>query len=180
MSLPVRGPFSLSESMRFLEGFAPARHRGAGDGVLRLALWTEGSDRSVGVAVRQDEAGRVTAAVEGDPPPRLAAQLARLLSLDVDGSTFPAIAAADPVIAPLASAAPGSRPVSFWSPYEAACWAVLSQRSSIVAAAAVKDRIAARFGTVHDVEGVPVAAFPAPQRLRDVAGDLPVPTVKQE
>jgi 3-methyladenine DNA glycosylase/8-oxoguanine DNA glycosylase len=180
LSLPYRGPFSLAESTRFLEDFTPARYRDTGDGALRLALWVEGSDRSVGVAVRQDDVGAVTAGVDGEPPPRLAEQLARLLSLDVDASQYPAITAADPVVAPLAAAAPGSRPVSFWSPYEAACWAVLSQRTSMVAAAAVKERIAARFGTVHDVEGVPVSAFPTPARLSEVAGDLPVPVVKQE
>ncbi len=129
--------------------------------------------------MRQDDGGAVTATVDGEPPPRLAEQLARLLSLDVDASQYPAVAAADPVVAPLAAATPGSRPVSFWSPYEAACWAVLSQRTSMVAAAAVKERIAARFGSVHDVEGVPVSAFPTPARLAEVAGELLVPVVKQ-
>ena len=180
LSLPYRGPFCLAGSTRFLEGFTPARYRGTGDGALRLALWVERSDRSIGVAVRQDDGGAVTATVDGEPPPRLAEQLARLLSLDVDASQYPAVAAADPVVAPLAAATPGARPVSFWSPYEAACWAVLSQRTSMVAAAAVKERIAARFGSVHDVEGVPVSAFPTPARLAEVAGELLVPVVKQE
>jgi 3-methyladenine DNA glycosylase/8-oxoguanine DNA glycosylase len=69
--------------------------------------------------------------------------------------------------------------VCFCSPYEAACWAVLSQRSSMVSAASVKERIAQRFGEVRRVEGVQIWAFPAPARLRDVADDLPVPQVKR-
>ena len=49
--LPLRGPFSLAASTRFLEGFTPARYRGSPDGgPLRLAFPVEGSDRSVGVA----------------------------------------------------------------------------------------------------------------------------------
>ncbi|SDC81690.1 HhH-GPD superfamily base excision DNA repair protein [Geodermatophilus telluris] len=87
---------------------------------------------------------------------------------------------ADPVLAPLAAQRPGFRPVSFWSPYEAACWVVLSQRTSVTAAAAVKARIAERFGTVHELDGVATHAFPTPSRLVALAAELPVPPVKRE
>ncbi|MGY1726526.1 DNA-3-methyladenine glycosylase family protein [Geodermatophilus sp. SYSU D01062] len=177
--IPVRGPFDLAQSARFLEGFAPARHPGAPDGVLRLACWVEGSDTAVGVAVSQDTGGAVHLRADADPP-RLAEQVARILGLDVDGAGFGAVTAADPVLAPLAAARPGFRPVSFWSPYEAACWAVLSQRTSTAAAAGTKARIAERWGTVHRVDGVPVTAFPTPARLAAVADELPVPAVKRE
>src|SRR4051812_44035709 len=147
LRLPVRGPFSLAASTRFLEGFAPARYRGSPDGgPLRLAFPVEGSGGTVGVAVRQDADGGVLADVGPVLPDRVATQLARILSLDVDGSAFPTVAAADPVVAELAERYPGLRPVCFFSPYEAACWAVLTQRSSMVGAAAVKERIAQRFG----------------------------------
>ncbi|GAB3323019.1 DNA-3-methyladenine glycosylase [Geodermatophilus aquaeductus] len=179
IALPVRGPFDLAQSARFLEGFAPARHRGAPDGVLRLACWIEGSDTAAGIAVSQDADGAVRLRADAGPP-RLAEQVARILGLDVDGAGFAGVTATDPVLAPLAAARPGFRPVSFWSPYEAACWAVFSQRISRVAAAGTKARIAERFGTVHDVDGEATAAFPTPSRLVAVAGDLPVPPVKQE
>jgi DNA-3-methyladenine glycosylase II len=178
--LPVRGPFSLAAGSRFLEGFAPARYRGSPDGgPLRLAFPVEGSGETVGVAVRQEADGTVLAGVGPAVPDRLAAQVARILSLDVDGSGFPAVAAADPVVAALTVEHPGLRPVCFCSPYEAACWAVLSQRSSMVSAASVKERIAQRFGEVRRVGGIRIWAFPAPARLRDVADDLPVPQVKR-
>lgn len=177
--IPVRGPFDLAQSTRFLEGFAPARHRGAPDGVLRLACWAEGSDTAAGIAVSQDAGGAVHVRADADPP-RLAEQVARVLGLDVDGAGFPAVAAADPVLAPLAAARPGFRPVSFWSPYEAACWAVLSQRTSTAAAAGTKARIAGRWGTRHEVDGVAVTAFPTPARLMAVADELPVPAVKRQ
>lgn len=180
LRLPVRGPFSLAASTRFLEGFAPARYRGSPDGgPLRLAFPVEGSGGTVGVAVRQDADGGVLADVGPVLPDRVATQLARILSLDVDGSAFPTVAAADPVVAELAERYPGLRPVCFFSPYEAACWAVLSQRSSMVGAAAVKERIAQRFGQACVVDGVRLWAFPAPDRLRAVADELPVPEVKR-
>jgi DNA-3-methyladenine glycosylase II len=49
--LPVSGPFSLHASIRFLEGFAPARYRPTGDAVLRLAFPVEGEGTPAGVAV---------------------------------------------------------------------------------------------------------------------------------
>ena len=179
IALPVRGPFDLAQSARFLEGFTPARHPGAPDGVLRLACWVEGSDTAAGVAVTQDDDGAVTLRADTGPP-RVAEQVARVLGLDVDGAGFAGVTAADPVLAPLAAARPGFRPVSFWSPYEAACWAVLSQRTSIAAAAGTKARIAHRYGTVHDVDGVATAAFPTPARLAAVAAELPVPAAKRD
>jgi DNA-3-methyladenine glycosylase II len=178
--LPFRGPFSLAASTRFLEGFTPARYRGSPDGgPLRLAFPVEGSDCSVGVAVRQRSDGAVVAEVVGAVPQRLPEQLARILSLDVDGSGFVAVRAADPVVDLLAGRYPGLRPVTFCSPYEAACWAVLSQRTSMVSAAGITEGIAQRHGTAHRVDGVEMRAFPSPSVLRVIADDLPVPEVKR-
>src|SRR4051794_11165612 len=180
LRLPVRGSSSLAASTRFLEGFAPARYRGSPDGgPLRLAFPVEGGGPSVGVAVRQREDGAVVADVAGDLPERLPEQLARILSLDVDGTGFTAVRATDPVVDHLAGRYPGLRPVCFFSPYEAACWAVLAQRSSRVVAAGLKEGLAQRYGTHHRVEGVDLFAFPAPQVLWGVAHDLPVPEVKR-
>jgi DNA-3-methyladenine glycosylase II len=58
-------------------------------------------------------------------------QVARILSLDLDGSGFAAVGRADPVVAGLQRRYPGLRPVSFWSPYEAAAWAIIGQRIRI-------------------------------------------------
>jgi DNA-3-methyladenine glycosylase II len=180
LRLAVRGPFSLAASTRFLEGFTPARYRGSPDGgSLRMAFPVEGTGETVAVAVRQEADGAVLADVGPARSERVAAQVARILSLDVDGSGFTAVAAADPVVADLTGRYPGLRPVCFFSPYEAACWAVLSQRSSMVAAATVKERIAERFGVACDVDGVRLQAFPASDRLRAVADELPVPEVKK-
>jgi 3-methyladenine DNA glycosylase/8-oxoguanine DNA glycosylase len=122
----------------------------------------------------------VLARVDGQVPDGLSAQLARILSLDVDGSGFARVTEADPVVAELAGRYPGLRPVCFHSPYEAACWAVLSQRSSMVQAARLKERIAQAHGEPVSVDGVELWAFPSPGRLRAVAGELPVPEVKRE
>jgi 3-methyladenine DNA glycosylase/8-oxoguanine DNA glycosylase len=72
------------------------------------------------------------------------------------------------------------RPVGFHSPYEAACWSVISQRLRILQAAQVRNRIADVYGDRFQVVGVPVHAFPGPDMLRRVAADLPLPEVKQQ
>ncbi|WP_200215797.1 DNA-3-methyladenine glycosylase family protein [Micromonospora coerulea] len=168
-TLTPRGPFSLAASIRFLEGFAPARYVGAGDPVLRLAFPLDGRWTPVGLRVRQDADGVVHAQAHSpaDPPDGAAvrAQLRRILSLDVDGSNFTAIGERDPVVGGLQRRYPGLRPVTFWSPYEAACWAVISHRIRITQAATVKARLTERLGTPVELPGGPVTAFPGPAEL---------------
>ncbi len=181
VTLTPRGPFSLAAGSRFIEGFAPAgRDAVPVDGPLRFAFPVEGTGLTAGVALTQSDDGVVHADVVGKESPQLVAQVARLLSLDVDGSGFPAVAAADPVVGRLAETYPGLRPVGFHSPYEAACWAVIGQRLRIVQAAGVAAGVRASFGETVQVAGQDVAAFPAPRVLAEAADRLPLPEVKQQ
>ena len=117
----------------------------------------------------REDGGRVVAEVIGAVEPAVVgAQLARILSLDVDGTGFPAVGARDPIVGALQQRYPGLRPVGFWSPYEAAAWAILSQRMRTAQAARVKQRLAERHGTVVDVGGRRLAALPAPRVLRGI------------
>ncbi|OLF10075.1 hypothetical protein BLA60_16585 [Actinophytocola xinjiangensis] len=196
--LAYRGPFDLTASARFLEGFTPAARPDAAavPGELRLAFPCAPSWRPVGVLVRQSEpdgpvrarvltdssapTDRPDQAVRPDPVDRpggadrsgradlVEAALRhtrRILSLDVDGTGFAEVAAQDPVVARLRARYPGLRPVAFHSPYEAACWAIIGQRTSRVQAAAVMRRLAERLGTF--VPAVGLHTFPAPDALPD-------------
>jgi DNA-3-methyladenine glycosylase II len=182
MAIKPQGPFSLAASGRFLEGFAPARYHGhAGDGAIRLAFPADDGHTTVGAAVRQAADGTVLADLTGDAEPAGArAQLARIFSLDTDGSGFDRVADADPVVAGLAAQYPGLRPVCFGSPYEAAAWAVIGHRIRITQAAAIKERVAAQYGQHLTVAGAPLPAFPAPRVLRDLAGIPGLTEVKTE
>lgn len=182
VAIEPQGPFSLAASGRFLEGFAPARyHDHAGDEAIRLAFPADDAYTTVGAAVRQAADGTVLADLSGDAEPAAArAQLARIFSLDTDGSGFARVADADPVVAGLAARYPGLRPVCFGSPYEAAAWAVIGHRIRITQAAAIKERIAGQYGQHLTVAGTPLPAFPAPRALRDLAGIPGLPEVKTE
>ncbi len=170
------GPFSLAASIRFLEGFAPAAYNGeevkpGADAHLDLAFPVEGDWPTVGVRVRQADDGTVAAEVVGDADrDAVRAQVTRILSLDVDGSGFPQVGERDPVVGRLQRHYPGLRPVTFWSPYEAAAWSIIGQRIRITQAAAIKAHIAERLGDTVELHGRRLAAFPAPARLARLDG----------
>jgi DNA-3-methyladenine glycosylase II len=182
-TVEVSGPWSLATSRRFWEGFTPAALPGqnapAGEAdpadqgdepgqpgthlrtVFRVdADW---SRAEADVAQRGQQA-TVTVTGHGDLD-AAAAQVGRFLALDVDARGWPGVGQRDPVIADAQRRLPGLRPCGFHSPYEAAAWAVLSQRLRIVQAAALRTDLIAR----HGDDG----AFPAPARLRALDLDLP-------
>jgi DNA-3-methyladenine glycosylase II len=165
------GPFSLKAAARFWGGFTPATHDGLdAQDHLHMAFAVEGSWAAAGVCVQQHDDGALVADVYGDEPDidRVQRQTARILSLDVDGREFPSIADRDPVAAELLHRFPGLRPVCFYSPYDAAAWAIISHRINMRQASAIKARLAETFGTVVDIHGGPMRAFPPPGALADL------------
>ena len=173
LDVPVQGPFDLTASARFLEGFAPAARADAAarPGELRLAFPVAPSWRPVGVLVRQTTPnGPVRMAVQGDPSDVDHAVTAarRILSLDVDGTDFAAVGARDPVVGELQARYPGLRPVAFHSPYEAACFAIICHRVRMTQAATIKRNLAIELGSTVDVHGVALPSFPPPAVLRSL------------
>jgi DNA-3-methyladenine glycosylase II len=154
-----RGAFELSRSIGFLEEWPASRLPApAADPVLRFAFCREADWQPVGVSVSQ----RGAAIRVGSTGPEVTAEVARILSIDVDGTPLDELAQRDPVVAKLVHDAPGLRPVCFWTPWEAACWAVLSQRTSMKVASGIKRRIGEELGTRVVVDGHELVAFPSP------------------
>ncbi|MFG2001565.1 DNA-3-methyladenine glycosylase family protein [Spirillospora sp. NPDC048911] len=173
----VRGRYDLNQTLDFLEGWPPtARTPQAADG-LRFTYCVPGEWTPTSVHVTQS-GDRLRVAASQPVTPALAGDVARILSADVDGSPLAAIAERDDIAADLVSRAPGRRPVCFWSTWEAACWAVLVQRTSMRSASAVKERITREFGGEVSWDGHRATAFPAPEVVA-AADSLPgVPDVK--
>ena len=165
VTVPVLGPWSLATSRTFWEGFAPAALAPAKDGTrLRTVFRVEADWSRAEVEVTQrGQAAHLAVTGEGDLE-AAAAQACRFLSLDVDARDWPGVGERDPVLADAQARLPGLRPCGFQSPYEAAAWAVLSQRIRIVQAARLRSDLIAR----HGQDG----AFPAPQALRNLDLDL--------
>jgi DNA-3-methyladenine glycosylase II len=159
------GPYSLAASVRFLEGFTPAAYEGHEEGHLHLAFVADGGEDVAGVCVREEE-GVILGEVYGDSGVEVVKrQVERILSLDVDGSAFPEVGQRDLVVAKLQERYPGLRPVCFYSPYEAAAWALIGQRIRIVQAAGIKNRMAEKLGPTVEIHGARQHAFPGPQKL---------------
>jgi DNA-3-methyladenine glycosylase II len=98
----------------------------------------------------------VHGAVEADNAQRAFAQAARIVSLDHDGTAYPAVGENDPVVGDLQRASGYLRPVLFHSPYEAAAWSVISARTNHAQAVRMRDALSE--------DGV----FPAPRALLEV------------
>lgn len=160
-----RGTFSLAASTRFLEGFPPAAFGGGSEGHLHFAFPLEGTWSTVGVCVRQTKSLVIGDFVGAADRAAVRRQVARILSLDVDGSGFSKIGRRDPVVGDLQKRLPGLRPVLFWSPYEAAAWAIIGQRIRMTQAAKIKQRMAAELGQTIEIHGHQLHAFPDPVEL---------------
>ena len=159
------GPYSLEASVRFLEGFTPAAYEGSEPGPLHLAFVTDGGEEVAGVCVRAEGETVVGEVFGGADAGVVRAQIERILSLDVDGRGFPEVGERDPVVGRLQERYPGLRPVLFYSPYEAAAWAIIGNRIRITQAAKVKARMAEELGESVEIHGHAEHAFPAPSRL---------------
>lgn len=147
-SIPTHGSFSLKEAALF--GFGHRDERDF-DGVLRMAFCVDGDlDTPAGVEVRQS-GERLRLTIQGQAEPKaVKRQVARVLSCTPAAKEFLALGQRDEAIGRVQAAAPGLRPVLFYSPYEAAMWSILSARRSRAQAIPVRQRLAERDGTPFD------------------------------
>ena len=166
------GPYSFEASIKFLEGFTPAAYEGREAGHLHLAFVADGGEEVAGVCVRSEEEAIVGEVFGGADPESVKEQVARILSLDVDGRGFPEVGRRDEVVGRLQERYPGLRPVCFYSPYEAAAWAIIGNRIRIPQAAKVKARMAEELGEAVEIHGELEYAFPGPERLTRL-GEFP-------
>ena len=152
--LPAQPPFDFAKTLAFLGMFPPTeREQRIADGSLTKATRLAG----------QTVVFQVQAAPEGSAPgvayrlyadrPLDAAQVAQIedrigffLSLADDLGPFYAIAAEDPPFAPVLERLRGYHQVKFLTPFENACWAILSQRTTIAQTRTVKQRLMADYG----------------------------------
>lgn len=178
--LTVRGPFELGQALGFLRGFLPAGGSGTGgtpSGGDRYRAAHVIAGRPLGIELSQDAEGLLLGiAGAGASTAHLfeAEELARrLFSLDLDGALFQGrVGKADQVIAGLQRRFPGLRPVLFATPFEALCWAVLSQRTRMSHAAHLRSKLVAALGPTVIMDGGQLTAFPGPEHVLAAAGEL--------
>src|SRR5881409_4060313 len=120
------------------------RWSGPVDGA-RITVRAPGADAAVGAAV--------------------AAEVRRLLGLDLDLTGFYRMAKADPALATLIEPLYGLRPTLAPTPFEMLVGSITAQQVNLSFAFACRARLVRRFGTPVKVGGETVWAFPEPARL---------------
>lgn len=165
------GLFSLAAAQSFAGGF-PAGIGGGGVGKdsITLAFPVEGTDESAAIELWQDTDGAVRGRSDasGDLLARAQRQAERSLSLDHDGTGWPAVGERDAVVGRFQVAHDYLRPVCFYSAYETVTSFVIGQRISRRQSAVIKKDLAERLGDRPTIAGVDVAAFPRPSRLLEL------------
>jgi DNA-3-methyladenine glycosylase II len=163
------GPFSLEAARTLAGGFAAGIGAGGPtEAGIVMAFPVEDWQGSAVANVSQapDATVRVRMATTGTPDSETARrQVARCLSLDHDGTGWPAVGQRDPVIGQLQATYDYLRPVCFYSAYEAVTSFVIGQRIARRQSARIKAWLAEQLGDGIELDGATHAAFPRPQRL---------------
>jgi len=167
--IEARGPYSFRSTLAFLRSFPPCGHGWIEDGGdLCIGFPLEGVGPAVGARVRAVAGGLEGEAYGDAPTGAVARQLARVFSLDHDGTAYPEVGRRDPAVGRLMQSMPGFRPLCFFSPYEAAAYAQIGHHISMAQASRIKARLVAEHGDEVSLAGARVRAFPSPERLLDV------------
>jgi DNA-3-methyladenine glycosylase II len=175
IEIQPRGPFSLAAARHFAGGFpAGIGGGGVGEGSITLAFPVEGSEESAAIELWQDTDGVVRGRTDTSAAQleRARQQAMRSLSLDHDGTGWPAVGERDSVVGRLQEAHDFLRPVCFYSAYEAVTSFVIGQRISRRQSAVIKKDLAERLGDRPTIAGVEVPAFPRPSRLLELRDAL--------
>ncbi|MDQ3870002.1 MAG: hypothetical protein M3301_00105 [Chloroflexota bacterium] len=135
---------------------------------LHFAFVPEGDERVASVCVRQPDSVVVADLYGAVDQGAVARQVERILSLDIDATGFVEVGRRDPVVARLQERYRGLRPVTFFTPYEAAAWSLISHRIQMRQAARIKTRMAEELGPSILIETERWHAFPGPARLREL------------
>lgn len=167
-------PFDFAKSLAFMGMFTPTsgEQRLSGDSGLTKAVALDGhavvfSVRSEGTVEQPQLSYTLTSAQPLTPANETALRdrIAFFLSLDDDMQLFYARAQLDPQFTQVIERLYGLHQVKFLTPFENACWAVLTQRVPMRMARQIKDRLVMRFGPSLTLpEGVS-RAFPEPATL---------------
>ena len=174
--LPVTGRFDLRHTIGFGFGGRAGDH---GD-VLRLAFLTDDLQRPVGVAVRQPRPDVLVCTTDAgsDDIDALAAQTARIVSVDVDARGYDELVDGDRILSAVTATLPGLRPPQFCSAYEALYWAILSARRPVGQMMALRDAISREHGAVVDVDGRAMPVVPAPRQVLAINSFPGLPDLK--
>jgi len=174
--LTPRAPFDFGQTLGFLRRFTPtAGEQQLTDDTLTRAIALNGravvfSVRSAGTIEQPRLAYTLTSTAPLSEAERntLRDRISFALSLDDDLGVFYQRAQDDTALEPAVAQLYGLHQPKFLTPFELACWAILTQRTPIPIARQIKQRLVARYGVELAVDGVVYRAFPEAATLASV------------
>ena len=166
-------PFDFAQSLKFLGHFPPMQNE---QGLTSLTLTKALSINGQTVASQLTSTGtadkpKLAYTLLSQQPISEEVKLAILdrvtffLGLEDDLKPFYAIGRKDPVFAPIVQSLYGYHQVKFTTPFENACWAVLSQRNPMANSVKVKRLLTETFGGCITIDDIVYRAFPEPAQL---------------
>jgi DNA-3-methyladenine glycosylase II len=165
MEITPVGAFDLSQSINF--GFGQ-REAGESSQVMLLGFVLDGYDEPAAAAVTQLPTGALLLEIADGTSANeeaVRSQVARVLSVDVDATSWDALGERDSLLGALQAARPGLRPPLFYSAYEALAWAVLSARRPRQQMTKVRAELSAAHGATLTVAGQEISIHPTPRQL---------------
>jgi DNA-3-methyladenine glycosylase II len=167
-TLTPTAPFDFNKSLEFLGHFRPAMgEQRTENGVLTKAITLDGQVIVFRVqSIGSLDAPELAYMLYSDQPlddsthASVRNRITFFLSLDDDLRPFYALGEEDPAFEPVIQELYGYHQVKFLTPFENACWAILSQRNLMTVSRKMKESLTERFGGSLEVEGVLYRAFP--------------------
>jgi DNA-3-methyladenine glycosylase II len=174
VSLRATLPFDFTHSLRFLGQFTPAK----GEQAISYQSLTKAvliQNQPIAFRVSSSDApDKLNLELFADGPisdetsAAVQDRASFYLSLDDDLPPFYQLAQDDEFFAPIVQALYGYHQVKFLTPFENACWAVLSNRNRMTIASAMKARLTEACGAAITLDGVRYLAFPEAHHLLEV------------
>lgn len=186
--LPATSPFDLSKSLGFLGTFAPTQdEQTISQQKLTKAISIERQPIVFQIAsIGNVEAPQLEYTLFSEQPiavttkKTLVDRMTFFLSLKDNLRPFYAIALDDPAFVPIIRQLYGYHQVKFLTPFENACWAVMSQRNPIASAKKQKQALVEQFGSSLKVNATIYWAFPEASHLATVDMSELVSIVRNE
>jgi len=182
-----KDPFDFSKSLNFIDMFPPSRNEYIIEDLsFTKAIHLDGQT----VAFKLESVGTIEKPVlnyrffgsklNNNLKTALVDRINFFLSLDDDLKPFYQYAAGDESFKHLVDEFYGLHQVKFLTPFEAAGWAVLSQRISMNVANKMKENLTHSIGNSIIIDGIEYWAFPSPDQIQDLDIDHIISIVKNK
>lgn len=181
-------PFDFSKSLNFMGMFAPAEGEQTVTGfsftkavylenkILAFRLKNEGTVSEPGLSYIFYSCEEISEEIKS----ALLDRIKFFLSLDDDLQPFYVLGSKDPQFVPVLEELYGLHQVKFLTPFEAAAWAVLSQRISMKVAHKIKNKLTEAIGNSIQIEGIVYRTFPSARQVKNLGVENLASIIKNE